>query len=249
MNPVSSSLLGGALDVRVFGRGRPLVMLHGIQGTAAAWLPAAQALAGRYRCVLPDLPGRAGSPRWQPDDGPIARCYHVDRYAGLLHALLASIGRPLVLAGWSMGVSVILRMAELHGLGPAERLVLVSGTMRAGPPEAAWFRADDLDGLRAEARARAERLGLSAVADAEAVACGWQSVRGLDLRGGAARIDRPTLVVHGEDDDQCPLAHGRALAEAIPGAHWHALPGIGHNVLSAAPQALAVLIDAASLPD
>lgn len=244
MPPSCSSLLG-SLDCRVFGRGRPLVLLHGIQGTAEAWLPVAQRLAATHRCVLPNLPGRAASPRWRTaDDGPIERYYHLDHYAGLLHELLQAIGQPVALAGWSMGVSVILRMAALHGLGAVERLVLVSGTMRAGPPEATWFHSTDIDALRTEAQQRAERLGLTQVADAEAVAWSWQSARGLDLAAGAARVQVPTLVVHGETDDQCPVGHGRALAAAIDGAGWLGLPGVGHNVLSAETVRLAVAMTA-----
>lgn len=34
--PTSFPSLLGRLDCRVFGRGRPLVLLHGIQGTAEA---------------------------------------------------------------------------------------------------------------------------------------------------------------------------------------------------------------------
>lgn len=243
--PTSSSSPLGSLDCRVFGRGRPLVLLHGIQGTAEAWMPVAQRLAATHRCVLPNLPGRAASPRWRTaDDGLIERYYHLDHYADLLHELLQAIGQPVALAGWSMGVSVILRMAALHGLDAVERLVLVSGTMRAGPPEATWFHAADIEALRTEAQQRAERLGLTQVADAEAVAWSWQSARGLDLAAGAARIQRPTLVVHGETDDQCPLSHGRALADAVAGSHWLPLPGVGHNVLSAEPARLAAAMTA-----
>jgi pimeloyl-ACP methyl ester carboxylesterase len=48
----------------------------------------------------------------------------------------------------------------------------------------------------------------------------------LDVR----RISRPTLVVHGSDDPMFPLPHGRALADAVPGATWLELPGMGHEV-------------------
>lgn len=48
----------------------------------------------------------------------------------------------------------------------------------------------------------------------------------LDVR----RITAPTLVMHGSDDPLFPIPHGRALADAIPGATWLELPGMGHEV-------------------
>jgi proline iminopeptidase len=38
----------------------------------------------------------------------------------------------------------------------------------------------------------------------------------------------PTLVVHGVKDPLLPIAHGRQLAEAIPGARTHFIDGMGH---------------------
>jgi pimeloyl-ACP methyl ester carboxylesterase len=40
----------------------------------------------------------------------------------------------------------------------------------------------------------------------------------------------PTLVVHGTADPLLPAAHGRALAEAIPGARLIELDGVGHQL-------------------
>jgi len=44
-----------------------------------------------------------------------------------------------------------------------------------------------------------------------------------------ADIAAPTLVIHGTADPLFPIAHGEALAEAIPGAQFLALPGVGHE--------------------
>ncbi len=43
-------------------------------------------------------------------------------------------------------------------------------------------------------------------------------------------IAAPTLVIHGTADPMFPLAHGRALAEEIPGASLLTLEGAGHGV-------------------
>ena len=49
-------------------------------------------------------------------------------------------------------------------------------------------------------------------------------------RGSLASVAVPTLVVHGSADPMFPLEHGRALAEAIPGATLIELDGAGHGV-------------------
>jgi len=43
-------------------------------------------------------------------------------------------------------------------------------------------------------------------------------------------IRTPTLVIHGSADPMFPLPHGRALADAIPGATLLVVPGMGHEV-------------------
>jgi pimeloyl-ACP methyl ester carboxylesterase len=40
----------------------------------------------------------------------------------------------------------------------------------------------------------------------------------------------PTLVVHGDEDPIIPLAGGRQVADAIPGAQWHIVRGMGHDL-------------------
>lgn len=42
------------------------------------------------------------------------------------------------------------------------------------------------------------------------------------------QIQSPTLVVHGDRDQLVPMANGRRLAELIPGARLHLMPGAGH---------------------
>lgn len=237
----SAQRLAQTLELREAGDGAPLLLLHGIQGTADAWAPLLPALAGR-RCVLPNLPGRGLSPRWSAAAALApGSYYHLDHYADLVQALLLRLserhGRPVALAGWSMGVSTILNLLARHGGERIERLVLISGTACA-TPGAVWFHSETPEALAQEARERAERLGLTAVADPDAVAASWASVRGADLREAARQIRCPTLVAHGELDKDCPLAHGDWLARHIPGARWLPLPGVGHAALGAATAVL-----------
>ncbi len=44
------------------------------------------------------------------------------------------------------------------------------------------------------------------------------------------KINLPTLVIHGTEDPLLPHAHGVALAEAIPGARFESIEGMGHDL-------------------
>jgi len=56
----------------------------------------------------------------------------------------------------------------------------------------------------------------------------FQVEMGRLVRDRLGEIRAPTVVVHGTADPMFPLAHGRALAAAIPGARLLALDGFGH---------------------
>ncbi|MEV4417933.1 alpha/beta hydrolase [Catellatospora sp. NPDC049609] len=51
---------------------------------------------------------------------------------------------------------------------------------------------------------------------------------GPDLAPRLAALDLPVLVLHGDEDPIVPVAHGRRLAAAIPGARYVELKGWGH---------------------
>ena len=58
-----------------------------------------------------------------------------------------------------------------------------------------------------------------------------------------APITAPTTIVHGDQDPIFTLAHGEALAAAIPNAHLYVVPGMGHVYFSPGlPEQLADLI-------
>ncbi len=51
-----------------------------------------------------------------------------------------------------------------------------------------------------------------------------------DRTEGLRRLQVPTLVVHGEDDQLVQVVGGRATAAAVPGAQLLVIPGMGHNL-------------------
>jgi len=58
------------------------------------------------------------------------------------------------------------------------------------------------------------------------VAIAADSTRAQEL----ARIDKPTLVLHGQADPLVPFAHGQDTARRIPGARFAGIEGMGHDL-------------------
>ncbi len=226
-------MASNSMDVIEIGSG-PLcvVALHGIQGTRAAWLPVAQRLSALCTFVLPNLQGRGAAPRPATADG-----YRLERYADAVREVVERHvdGRPFVLAGWSMGVSVALEYADRYRAEHGDRQAPAALLLLSGSPalcEMRWFCADDQPALLAEIAARERRLGLSEAADHAAVAHTWQAIRQTDQRSRLPTLPIPALVLHGRDDDDCPWPHAQTLADGLPAGRLATIERAGHGLLT-----------------
>ena len=87
-----------------------VVMLHGFTGSKENWYPLAAALQGRYRLLIPDLPGWGESER-KPD-----LVYGFTQQAANVDAFIreASPGKPVVLLGHSMGGGIAALVAARY---------------------------------------------------------------------------------------------------------------------------------------
>jgi len=111
----------GARDVVAYddaGQGPLVVLIHGSPGTSRAWQPVAERLASRFRVVAPSLPGYGGTTA-APGDRPGDNSYAAELIEALIEALVAEMGRPAVLAGYSYGGVVALRTALRGKVRPA----------------------------------------------------------------------------------------------------------------------------------
>lgn len=215
-------------DVIVVGDGAiPLLALHGIQGTRAAWLAVAEALASDCQTVLPNLRGRGRAPRGQ---GPEAYTLEVYAHEAARIAQDKFANRPFLLAGWSMGVSVALAWLTRHEAPCPAGLVLLSGSPCLCKTQ--WFRSTDGDALQTEIAEREKRLGLREAADHDAVAWTWQAIRDTDQRATLSAIQLPTLILHGRADEDNPCLHAEWLETGIVGSRLVAIEGAGHSLLT-----------------
>jgi pimeloyl-ACP methyl ester carboxylesterase len=83
-----------------------LVMVHGFTGSKENWYPVARRLRGRYRLLIPDLPGWGESQReGVADHGCAAQAARVAAF------IRATCDRPVVVLGHSMGGGIAAVLA------------------------------------------------------------------------------------------------------------------------------------------
>jgi pimeloyl-ACP methyl ester carboxylesterase len=92
-----------------FGRGRPLVFIHGWLGSWRYWVPTMDALSEEFRVYAFDLWGYGDS------DKSIER-YSVESYVALLNAFITELGvlGPVPLVGHTLGATVAVSYALQH---------------------------------------------------------------------------------------------------------------------------------------
>lgn len=232
------AISGGRIECLTAGlpdSGRPgLVLLHGIQGTASVWKPLLPELSRDRLVIAPQMRGRAGS--YSPGD---PGAYTLAAFADDLGAVLDGMPGPAILVGWSMGCLIALEYLRSRGQLGLSGLVLVSGTPGPGAiggRDAVWFNGDTPRSLAQEAAERAARLQLSDTATDIAVAGSWLAAKAADYRTLLPDIRLPTLILHGEDDPECPSDHARLMARGIPGARLVLWPGCGHVPMAHDPE-------------
>ncbi len=189
-------------------------------------------LASFARVAIFDRRGTGAS---DPADGPPT----LEQYTEDLGAVMDACGfdRAALLGG-----AEAARMCALFAADHPERvsaLVLTGGSARGDAGlapervsaleeliETAWGRGEIIAGLYAPSMAgderfrrwaaRMERNAVSPRAARELV----RLIADSDVRPVLSRIRAPTLVTHRREDTLVPIAEGRALAQAIPGARF-----------------------------
>jgi pimeloyl-ACP methyl ester carboxylesterase len=255
---------GRRLRVRCWqGRGRPLVLLHGLLDDAEGWDELARDT--RRPCYAVDLPGFGAS------DGPTRP--RIDAYAeDVVSALEALRIDECTVVGHSLGGAIAVAVAERSaavqalallapvGFGPvpladvmalpgvidlaavALPLALISPltVTAAYSTFVAHGRMPSRD-LMARLRKRAFRCGPGVRAATLAIAAAGSSPRGFAHR--PVTFDGPVAVVWGARDVVVPLYHIDALRRALPQAHVEVWEAMGHHPQRERPVELAWFID------
>jgi len=204
------------------GAGPPLILLHGLAGSARWWTHNIPALARSFRVIAIDLPGFGASPR--------GHRFILGEAADQLAATMDRLGieRASVI-GHSMGGLIAGGLAADHP-ERVDRLVLVDAAflslgrtaVRPVTGPAVTLRWTDPSLLPVFVQ-DSLRSGPVRLADAtiQLLAADW--------RTKLPRIQAPTLVIWGEHDRICPLAIGRQIVATVPGSRLVVVEGAAHN--------------------
>jgi pimeloyl-ACP methyl ester carboxylesterase len=245
---------GTELAVTVGGAGPPLLMIPGLGASRRVYAPLLPLFAAHLRVVVLD-------PRGVGDSGFTPGPYTMAQLASDAAAVLDAAGLEAASVwGASMGGMVAQHLALAHP-DRVDRLVLACttcGGAHAVPPTPAAAAA--LLGKGARTPGEAYRLACTVlyaedwqaehpdfidreVAERErhpvrggVFSAQQAAARGHDTFDSLPRIAVPTLVLHGTADAVIPVENGRILAERIPGARLHLLPGRGHLFFHEAPE-------------
>jgi 2-succinyl-6-hydroxy-2,4-cyclohexadiene-1-carboxylate synthase len=247
------------LHVEVRGSGPPLVLLHGFTQTGRLWGPFGDLMAESHTLVAVDLPGHGDSGSVRAD---------LPATAGLVaEAVRAHVAdEPCALLGYSLGARVALHVgigADLplsHAVfigvtagieDPAERARrrrsdedLADELDASGDVEGfvdAWLRGPLFERLEVEGAAqRSERLRNSAAGLASSLRlCGTGTQEPQWDR--LAAFPCPVLALAGSDDIRF-ASHALRVARLVPHGVATLVPGGGHAVHLAQPQAASLIV-------
>lgn len=240
---------GTKLFVQDWGSGSPVLLLTAWTFNASTWGSQIAALDAKgFRCVAPDRRGHGRSE--MPSSG-----YDLDTLTDDVAAVIEARDlRGVTLVGFSMGTAEAVNYLGRYGSDRIARLVLVAPTTpylvkTEDNPDAvpkAMIEADNAAVARDFAKWIAANEAPFFTPDTPEITRTWiremmlsvplpvalacrKAMAFADLRAAAAKIDRPTLILHGDKDASAPLPlTGTKTAKLIKGSKLIVYEGAPH---------------------
>jgi pimeloyl-ACP methyl ester carboxylesterase len=241
---------GSSFGVTVIGSGPPVVLGPSFLWDAAMWAPQIEALAGRYRVIVPDLWGHGASAALPPgtatmrdlarqhltllDRLNVDRCSIIGLSVGGMWGAELALMAPDRVAGLVMmdtslaaepeqardGYFAMLDAVGAHGLVPEPVLDAVVPLFFS--PTVATRHPQLPETFRQTLRGWSSPRLKDSVAPLGRIIFGRR-----DVLPELTRLSMPSLVMTGADDLAQPVARGQAIAERI-GCSFVTIPDAGH---------------------
>jgi aminoacrylate hydrolase len=234
---------GAVIHASVEGRGRPLLLVSGLGGTAGFWSASLPALAERFQVIRFDQRGIGASSRGEAacgvallaqdalavlDGAEAETCILVGHSTGGCIGQSMAHRAPGRLAGLVLSATWLRPSRYMAGLFGTRRAILdqnpeayaATATLLAYPPawlEENWSRYEDAI-ARAPASDAARRVVRERI----------DALLAFDGRDWVGALTMPTFVLGAGDDMIVPAFLQRELAAALPAAHLSILDDGGH---------------------
>jgi len=233
------SMAGYQLHYRIYGSGKPLVLLHGYGVSGYVWQRSIPYLVRQQQVIVVDLPGHGRSTLQGP--------WRLREIAPLLATWLQQLEiGPAALVGHSMGGAIAVHLATF---APTlfEHLILVNA---AALPLQATLPALSLRSLRSMTQRGGGGYPLALLRDVlkPRPLLHWQAAQEMirsDFRAELAQLAAtplPILIIWGIRDPLLPLSFGEDLSKTLPQAIFTTMPQSGHRPPLSEPEKFSRLV-------
>jgi pimeloyl-ACP methyl ester carboxylesterase len=244
MEPAKREINGTELGVFEAGTGETLLFLHGAGGSN--WSPLLQRLAEKHHVLAPEHPGfgRSQIPDWMMGIGDLAYFY-LDFLEKLGLRNVHLVGHSL--GGWTAAEIAVRNTTRLKSLTLLAPAGVRSPTVPFGDIFL-WSPQEHARHMFHDKRFVEERLKQLATMDqdiwlqnrAAGARLAWNPrLNNPQLPYWLHRIDVPTLVIWGKNDEICPFDCAQYFVKPIKNAMLDAMDQTGHALHTERPQEVA----------
>jgi pimeloyl-ACP methyl ester carboxylesterase len=218
-----------------------ILFIHGAGGGQYTWSYQKGFFEKEFNPIVIELPGHGESGGEGEEE--------IVTYAEQVYAFLQAVGvRKIFSAGHSMGGAIVQTLALTHP-------EVIKGIILVGTGAKLKVLPLILDGVKADfeetvrkitqfSHSRKTPLMFIERGIADMLQCRPEVLYGdfaacdrFDIMKGVEKIDLPTLILCGEDDELTPVKYSQFLHSRIKGSKLEVLPNAGHMVMMEAPQA------------
>ncbi len=232
-------------EVEVRGSGQPILFIHGFPLDHTMWNSQLDCFSQSYRVIAPDLRGFGQS---HVTTGTVS----MNQYSHDLNEILdqLNITEPVILCGLSMGGYISWEFIRNYP-DRVKAIILCDTRAAADSPEAVGNRMKMIETIQTEGTAPVTTVMLPKLFSTESLKNRQEIVNKIKetilntltvgivaaLRGMAERpdstellssIQKPTLLIVGEEDQLTPVDEMQGMANQIPDAEITVIKGAGH---------------------